>query len=80
MDAADFAGRCLEVLDTVQSTHEAVTILKSGRPIARLVPICSDEADYPQRGLAGTVRIVGDLVAPTPTQLAWNSRSKPETR
>jgi prevent-host-death family protein len=62
--ASEFMAKCLAILDEVERTGEPVTILKRGRPVARLVPPALGEIEYPQRALFGTVEILGDIVEP----------------
>jgi len=35
----EFKAKCLRILDEVSKTHEPVTVIKHGKPIARLMPI-----------------------------------------
>jgi prevent-host-death family protein len=62
--AAEFKAKCLELMDRVAEGHEEIVITKRGKPIAKLVP----EEDKPWAPLfgrsAGTVEILGDIVAP----------------
>ena len=64
MPAGEFKARCLQLMDEVAETGREVVITKRGRPVARLVPI----ADAPVRDvfgcMRGTVKVVGDIVAP----------------
>lgn len=62
INASDFKSHCLAILDEVASRGEEITILKRGRPVARLVPI--PDQPYPQLALSGTVEILGDIVSP----------------
>lgn len=71
MNASEFKAKCLAVLDEVGSTGEPVTILKRGKPVARLVPV--EPETYPQRTLKGTARIVGDIVSPTTEPEDWDA-------
>ncbi len=60
MNASDFKARCLALLDEIAERGEEITILKRGRPVARLVPVLPET--YPQLSLRGTVDILGDIV------------------
>jgi prevent-host-death family protein len=62
--ASEFKAKCLAILDEVERTGEPVTILKRGRPVARLVPPALGQNEYPQQVLFGTVKILGDVVEP----------------
>ena len=41
--AGEFKQGCLAILDEVASSHREVVITKRGKPVARLVPMTSDE-------------------------------------
>ena len=73
MAAGTFKARCLKVMDEVRATRRPVTILKRGKPVARLVPV--DEQRSGVLGcLSGVVRIVGDSlreVAPADNWRVW---------
>ena len=60
-----FKAKCLELMDRVAEQHETITVIKRGKPVARLVPV----QPAPQRPLFGYLRgkgtITGDIVAPT---------------
>lgn len=74
--ASEFKAKCLAILDEVDRTGEPVTILKRGRPVARLVPPASGEGKYPQDSLRGTVKIHGDLLEPILPADAWEAEGK----
>jgi prevent-host-death family protein len=75
MTATDFKARCLAVLDEVARTGESLMILKHGRPVAVLGPATAVTEKSPQESLAGTVDIVGDIVAPVLPPEAWDAVS-----
>jgi prevent-host-death family protein len=77
MNASDFKAKCLAILDEVQSTGEAVTILKRGRPVAQVVPPMYAENSYPQRELMGSVKILGDVVSPVLSPSGWEVENTP---
>lgn len=63
--AGEFKARCLQLLDDVASTGEALVITKRGRPVARLVPMPRAEPPRSLFGaLKGRVLSQGDLIAP----------------
>ena len=76
LKASEFKAKCLAVLDEVDRTGEPVTILKRGRPVARLVPEPRATARYPQKTLAGTVEILGDIIAPAAPASAWEANRR----
>lgn len=73
--AAVFKAQCLKVMDEVARTGQPVVITKHGRPVARLVPVPAEP-----RSLFGymknTVKIKGDIVAPTDE--SWSAVSGDE--
>lgn len=71
--ASEFKAKCLAILDEVERTGESVTILKRGRPVARLLPPVPAEGKYPQHALFGTVRIVGDILEPVLPAEDWEA-------
>ena len=74
--ASEFKAKCLAILDQVNSTREAVTILKRGKPVAQLVPPVQQDAGYPQDDLLGSVRVLGDIVAPALPAETWESEAR----
>jgi len=72
--ATEFKAKCLAILDEVERTGEPVTILKRGRPVARLLPTIPEEGHrYPQHALRGTVEILGDVIEPELPAEAWEA-------
>lgn len=60
-----FKATCLAVLKRVQRTGRPVTVTRFGKPVAEIVPPRPAAADGTSLGcLAGTARVVGDLVEP----------------
>jgi prevent-host-death family protein len=65
--AAEFKGRCLELVNRVREARTEYVITKHGRPVARLVPV--DDAPPEVFGrLTGTVTHEGDIVSPVDVQ------------
>ena len=71
MNASDFKAKCLAVLDEVNATHEVVTILKRGKPVAQLVPF--RQTPFAQARLKGSVTILGDVVSPVLPASEWEA-------
>ena len=70
--ASEFKAKCLAILDEVERTGEPVTILKRGRPVARLVPPAG-QSKYPQHTLFGTVEVLGDILEPVLPASDWEA-------
>ena len=60
IDAGVLKAECLAILDRVARERESIVVTKRGRPVARLVPYTETEAP----SLRGSVRFVGDVLAP----------------
>ena len=73
MAAGVFKTNCLAVMDEVQAKREAVIITKHGKPVAKLVPVDSQEDDDIFGFLRGKVRITGDVVSPALTRREWGN-------
>lgn len=71
--ASEFKAKCLAILDEVERTGETVTILKRGRPVARLLPPVREREEYPQHSLHGTVEILGDILEPVLPAEEWEA-------
>jgi prevent-host-death family protein len=71
--ASEFKAKCLAILDEVERTGEPVTILKRGRPVARLLPPVPEQGRYPQDALFGTVEILGDVLEPVLPAEDWEA-------
>jgi prevent-host-death family protein len=71
--ATEFKAKCLAILDEVERTGEPVTILKRGRPVARLLPTVPTEGRYPQHALRGTVEFLGDVIEPALPAQDWDA-------
>lgn len=67
-----FKATCLAVLERVRRTGEPVLVTKRGEPIAEVVPASRPGEGERQLGdLAGTARIVGDVVSPAAEEADW---------
>ena len=76
INASEFKAKCLAILDEVAATGELVTILKHGKPVARLLPPAPASGRYPQHELAGTVDFIGDVVEPAVDAEEWEALAK----
>ena len=73
INASDFKARCMAILDRVRHTGEHVVIVKHGRPVAELWPPTGSKAAFPRLELAGTVTVVGDIIAPVVPEADWEA-------
>lgn len=60
ISAAEFQKRCLELVEYVSRTKDAVLITKRGRPVAKLIPADNERPSLIGR-LEGIIRITGDI-------------------
>ena len=80
LGASEFKAHCLAVLDEVARTGEAVTVLKRGKPLARVLPAVSTGDGYPQTRLIGTVEVLGDIISPALAPETWEVERVPRRR
>jgi prevent-host-death family protein len=73
MAIGNFLANCLDVLEKVRRTGRPVLIVRSGEPLAEIVP--PPAPAKPQRwlgALRSTGRIVGDIVSPASDEADWD--------
>jgi len=62
--ATEFKAHCLSLLERVRQSRRPLIVTKHGRPVVKVVPFPT-----PRRAILGfskgTVKILGDIVAPT---------------
>lgn len=73
MNVTDLESKCLAVLDEIERTGDTIVLLRRGKPIARLTGSTASAEELPQRRLRGTVRTVGDIVAPAVPRESWGA-------
>lgn len=67
-----FKATCLAVLERVHRTKKPVLITRFGKPVAEVVPPPPPPQEKDWLGsLAGTGRIVGDIVSPAADESDW---------
>ncbi|MBN1960689.1 MAG: type II toxin-antitoxin system Phd/YefM family antitoxin [Deltaproteobacteria bacterium] len=71
INASEFKAKCLAMLDEVAKSTDGITILKRGRPIAKLIPYVSSDEKYPQNSLKGSVVIKDDVIKPVLSDSVW---------
>jgi prevent-host-death family protein len=62
--AGEFKAKCLHLLDEVAERRIPLVITKRGKPVAKLVPMDDDKPVDIYGCMAGTGRILGDIVSP----------------
>jgi len=72
INATEFKAKCLALLDEVAETGEPLRILKTGRPVAELVPPVAAHEGLPQDAIKDTVEIIGDIVEPALPAVVWD--------
>ena len=70
--AGEFKAKCLHLLDEVAEGRASLVITKRGKPVAKLVPIDAPEPVDIFGCMAGTIRILGDIVSPL-DDIEWNA-------
>ena len=75
INASEFKAKCLAILDEVFASGQTVTILKRGKPVAQLVPPVHRDEGWPQKSLAGSVEIIGDVIEPALEPEVWEAES-----
>jgi prevent-host-death family protein len=68
-----FKATCLSVLERVRKTRKPIRVTRFGKPVAEVMPPSVPSLPAGWLGsLAGTGRIVGDVVAPATTKEEWD--------
>ncbi len=62
--AAEFKANCLRLMDEVARERRPIIITKRGKPVAKLVPVEEQEPIDLFGRMAGTIKIVGDIISP----------------
>jgi len=74
MAISKFKATCLAVLERVRKTRKPVLVTRRGEPIAEVVP--PPPAAKPKKfvgSMAGTGRIVSDIVGPASEEAEWEA-------
>jgi len=71
---SEFKTKCLSILEEVRKTRKPVRVTRFGKPIAEIVPPAPRKRwKRPLGSLAGTIRIVGDIVGPISDLADWET-------
>jgi prevent-host-death family protein len=65
-----FKATCLAVMERVRRTRKPIRVTRFGKPVAEIVPPAPPEGRK-LGAMAGTGRIVGDIVAPANEESDW---------
>ena len=74
MPISKFKATCLSVLKRVGRTRKPIVVTRRGEPVAQVVP--PPARPRPKRWLgdmAGTAKIVGDIIAPAADESDWDA-------
>lgn len=72
INAASFKATCLALLDKVERTGKPILVTKRGKPVAELVPVGPPGRRRILGCMAGTAKIVGDIVSPAVPESDWD--------
>ncbi len=71
---SEFKAKCLGILEQVRKTRKPVLITRFGEPVAEVIPPSPREATGRRLGsMAGTGKIIGDVVGPTGSWDDWEA-------
>lgn len=71
---SEFKARCLGILEQVRKTRTPIRVTRFGEPVAEVVPPAPRPRAKTWLGsMAGSVKIVGDIVGPTGSFDDWEA-------
>ena len=71
---SEFKAKCLGMLEQVRKTRKPIRITRFGVPVAEIVPPSTQPRPKSWLGcMAGTIKIVGDIVGPTGSFDDWEA-------
>jgi len=71
---SEFKAKCLGILEEVRKTRSPVRITRFGRPVAEVIPPSPEKAGAKRLGcMAGTGRILGDIVGSVSDESEWDA-------
>jgi prevent-host-death family protein len=69
-----FKAKCLGILEEVRKTRKPIRVTRFGKPVAEVVPPSTAKAAGRRLGsMAGSMKIVGDIVGPTGSWDDWDA-------
>jgi len=71
---SEFKATCLAVLDRVKRTGCPVLVTRRGEPVAQVIPPSPPPRAASWLGcMAGTAKIIGDIIAPATDKIEWEA-------
>ncbi|MGA2347543.1 MAG: type II toxin-antitoxin system Phd/YefM family antitoxin [Candidatus Sulfotelmatobacter sp.] len=71
---SEFKAKCLGILEEVRKTRKPIRVTRFGEPVAEVVPPTADKSKGRRLGaMAGTMKILGDIVGPTGSLDDWDA-------
>jgi prevent-host-death family protein len=72
---SEFKAKCLGILEQVRKTRTPIRVTRFGQPVAEVLPPSPEKRPANWLGcMAGTGRIIGDIVGPISREDEWDSR------
>jgi prevent-host-death family protein len=74
---AEFRTKCFAVLERVRKSRDPILVTRFGKPLVEIVPPSLKKPNKIRLGaMAGTARILGDIVGPTGSLDDWDGDEK----
>jgi prevent-host-death family protein len=71
---SEFKAKCLGILEEVRKTRKPIRVTRFGQPVAEVVPPTVEKNKGRRLGsMAGSMKIVGDIVGPTGSLDDWDA-------
>jgi prevent-host-death family protein len=71
---SEFKAKCLGILEEVRKTRKPIRITRFGEPVAEVVPPTAEKTKERRLGsMAGSMKILGDIVGPTGSLDDWEA-------
>ena len=71
---SEFKAKCLGMLEEVRKTRKPIRVTRFGEPVAEIVPPAPKKNSKNWLGsMEGTIRFVGDIVAPVSDWDDWEA-------
>ena len=71
---SEFKAKCLGILEEVRKTRRPIRVTRFGKPVAEVVPPSPPKSTGRRLGgMAGTARILGDIVGSISPEREWDA-------